>query len=427
MARAPSPMALGSPTSALFNAYCMVAAFATYFCMYAFRKPFTVGVFEGRLDVPGLPDLDYKIALILSQVFGYTLSKFIGIKVISEITAARRAGAILAMIGAAELALLGFALTPRPWNALFLFLNGLPLGMIWGLVFAFLEGRRTTEVLGAALSVSFIVSSGAVKSVGRLILSLGAGEAWMPFLTGLVFALPLLLSVSMLSRIPPPSAEDEAERTRRQPMRGASRRAFFGRFAPGLVCLVVFYMLLTAFRDFRDNFAREIWDAVGHAGESLIFTSSEIPVAGVVLVAIAAVVLIRDNRRAVMAIHGLLIAGSVLVGASTLLFQLGAVGEVTWMVAVGMGLYLGYVPFGCILFDRIIAATGHVGTAGFMIYVADAFGYVGSVALLLFKSLGQPELSWLEFFIPFSYFTSAVCALAFLWSLVYFARRARHA
>jgi hypothetical protein len=91
-----------------------------------------------------------------------------------------------------------------------------------------------------------------------------------------------------------------------------------------------------------------------------------------------------------------------------------------WMIAVGLGLYMAYVPFGCVLFDRLLAALGTIGTAGFLIYVTDAFGYLGSVLLLLYKDLGQPELSWLEFFAGFSYATSLVCSVCFIISAFYF-------
>ena len=102
--------------------------------MYAFRKPFTAATFD---VVPGWHfALDYKIALVIAQAVGYALSKLIGVKVISEIEPARRSAAIVGLIGAAWLALIAFALVPAPWNIAALFLNGLPLGMIWGLVFA---------------------------------------------------------------------------------------------------------------------------------------------------------------------------------------------------------------------------------------------------------------------------------------------------
>ena len=95
------------------------------------------------------------------------------------------------------------------------------------------------------------------------------------------------------------------------------------------------------------------------------------------------------------------------------------------MISVGLGLYLGYVPVNCVLFDRLIAAVGKVATAGFLIYVADASGYLGSVGLLLYKNFGQPTLSWLSFFTGFSYFMSGICVALFALSALYFHRETR--
>ena len=114
-----------------------------------------------------------------------------------------------------------------------------------------------------------------------------------------------------------------------------------------------------------------------------------------------------------------------MIGISTLLFQLDILNPAYWMIAVGLGMYLAYVPYGCVLFDRLIAAVGAVGTAGFLIYVTDAFGYLGSVSLMLYKDLGQAELSWLDFFVNFSYITSITCTVLYLISTVYFARQTR--
>jgi hypothetical protein len=57
---------------------------------------------------------EIKTILVATQVLGYTVSKFIGIKVIGEMTAGRRAITILALIGTAEAALLLFAIVPAP-------------------------------------------------------------------------------------------------------------------------------------------------------------------------------------------------------------------------------------------------------------------------------------------------------------------------
>ena len=67
------------------SAWCVVAAFGTYFCMYAFRKPFTAASYRRR-RVWGV---GYKTVLVTAQVLGYTLSKFLGIKVVAEV---RRTG-----------------------------------------------------------------------------------------------------------------------------------------------------------------------------------------------------------------------------------------------------------------------------------------------------------------------------------------------
>ncbi|WP_437630341.1 DUF5690 family protein [Sorangium sp. So ce854] len=414
--RAPAPV---------FMAFAVIAAFATYFCMYAFRRPFAVGTFKGTVALPLLPALDLKSLYIIAQVLGYCASKFLGIKVVSEMPPHRRALAILVCIGVSEAALVLFALAPAPHAAVFLLLNGLPLGMVWGLVFGFLEGRRVSDLLGAGLCASFIVASGFVKTVGKITLGWGVPEAWMPAVTGALFFPPLLVSVWMLAQIPPPTAADEALRTRRAPMDSAARRAFVLANAGGLSMLVLGYIVLTAYRDFRDNFAREIWDALDYADQPAILTTAEIPVAIGALLSVAVMMGIRSNRAALLAVHGIMLAGAVLAGVSTALYQVGVIGPVAWMISVGLGLYVGYVPYNCVLFDRLIAAVGSVATAGFLITAADAFGYLGSVALLLYKSFGQAKLSWLEFFLGFSYATAIACAALFAASAVYFWLRTR--
>ena len=95
------------------------------------------------------------------------------------------------------------------------------------------------------------------------------------------------------------------------------------------------------------------------------------------------------------------------------------------MILVGLGLYLGYVPYGCVLFDRTIAALGIVATAVFLIYVSDAIAYPGSVAIVVYKNVGQANTSKLEFFRYFSYATSIACIVLLAFSSRYFLRRAK--
>jgi hypothetical protein len=408
----------------VFTLVAGLAGFSAYFSMYAFRKPFTAATFE---HVAGWSFvLDYKIALVIAQAAGYAISKLIGVKVISEISPARRGVAILGLIGAAWLALVAFAVIPAPWNVAMLFFNGLSLGMIWGLVFGYMEGRRVSEVLGSILCASFILSSGVVKSVGAwLMLSLHVTDFWMPAATGAVFFPLLIISVWILGQLPPPDAEDEAERVKRAPMSAKERGAFLKTYAPGVVLLVLAYVLLTAIRDFRDNFAAEIWTALGYGKEAGIFTASELPVAAISLVALGAVMVVRDNLKALMVIHAIVLAGFGLLGASTLAFQAHLLAPLPWMILAGAGLYMAYTPFNAMLFDRLIAYSGRVATAGFLIYVADASGYLGSVALLLWRDFGGFKLDWLQFFTLSAYATSLIGAVLTAMAAVYFGGRAR--
>ena len=347
---------VGKQPAHIFSIFAIVAAFSSYFSMYAFRKPFAAGSYAEIEAVTILgATLQYKTILIISQVIGYCLSKFMGIKIISEMPASRRALSIALCIGIAWSALLLFAVIPAPYNILCLFINGLPLGMIWGLVFGFLEGRKVSEVLGVGLSASYILASGVVKSVGKILMNAGVPEFWMPFATGACFAIPMAVFVFLLASLPPPTPEDIAERTERKPMDAEARKAFFMRYLPGLLSLTVLYILLTAYRDFRDNFAVEIWKALGKNEQesAALLAGSELPVTVGVLLVLAFLMFIKDNRKALLAVHVIMLLGTATVGLSTLLFSMDIIGPTSWMILIGFGLYAAYVPFGCILFDRL--------------------------------------------------------------------------
>jgi len=414
--------AFESANPVLFTVFAGLAGFAAYFSMYAFRKPFSVALFT---VVPGWHfALDYKIALVLAQVFGYAVSKLIGVKIIAEITPHKRAAAILGLIVLSWFALILFAVVPAPWNVFAMFLNGLPLGLIWGLVFGFMEGRRTSEVLGAILCASFIVSSGAVKSVGKLLMDdWNVSPFWMPAAAGALFFPLLGISVWVLSQLPAPSAQDEAARVRRAPMDGAARARFLQRYGLGIALLVLSYVLTTAIRDFRDNFAAEIWTSLGFGHAAAVFTASELPVAALSLTVLGVIIVVRDNTKALLVIHGVVFAGLLLLGLSTLAFQSGLLSPLAWMILSGAGLYMAYVPFNAMLFDRLIAASGTVGTAGFLIYVADASGYLGSCILLLWRNFGLVQLNWLQVFTASAYGTSVAGMMLMALSALYFIRK----
>lgn len=402
----------------LLSAYCIFAAFTTYFCMFAFRKPFTSATFEGLI----LWGIDYKIVLIIAQVLGYGVAKGIGIKVISEVKPENRAKMILAFIGMAELSLILFALTPAPYNFVFLFFNGLPLGMIFGLVLGFLEGRQITEILGAGLCVSFIVASGAVKSVGKLLLGWGISEFWMPALTGLLFLPLLFFSVWMLKQIPPPTKEDQAERSLRQPMSAADRKAFFNNHALGLIALISVYVLVTILRDIRDNFAVEIWKEL-HITNAGIFTVSETWVGLGITVLTGILFVFKDNKLAFWINHVFIGFGVLTIAGVTYLFNQHMISSFSWMIIMGLGIFMAYVPYNCMLFERLIAVTRQKSNIGFLLSIADFSAYIGSVIVLFYKNFGTATISWLSFIKYLAYIIPGFAILFLLISFGYFRQK----
>lgn len=385
-----------------------IAAFGVYFSMYAFRKPFTIASFND-LDFFGF---DYKILIIIAQAIGYFISKFIGIKFISELKPEKRIVFLLAFIAVAELALLGFAVVPAPYNILFMFINGIPLGMIWGIVFSYIEGRKTTEIIGLFLCSSFVVSSGVVKSAGKYLMdNFGISEFWMPFTTGLLFIIPLVIFANVLNKIPAPNEEDIALKKERKTLSREERKSLIKKFFLPLAGITVLYISLTVLRDFRDNFSREIWDEMNGKTDSSIFTLTEVPISIMVLLILGFMVKVKNNLKAFAYYHYILFGGIISVALSTFFFQSGTISPFLWMTVSGFGMYLCYIPFNGIYFDRMIAAFKIKGNVGFFIYFVDAFGYLGSVSVLFLKNLSSGNQSWLQFYINLNYIIAATVLL----------------
>lgn len=400
--------------------WAVVAAFGTYFCMYGFRKPFTSAAYaDARYG-----GIDFKTILVVTQVAGYMVSKFIGIRVVSEMPPHRRAMGILVLITAAWGALALFGALPRPWNAVGLFLNGLSLGMVFGFVLGFLEGRRVTEALVAGLCASFILADGVTKSVGAWLLERKVPEDWMPFLAGLVFVGPLVLCVAMLSRVSAPTAADLAARTERHVLTRRERWDLYGRYALGLTMLVAMYLLVTVMRSVRADFAPELWRGLGAPAAPSVFSYSEFYVALGVMSVNGLVVYIADNRHAFLVSLATCGIGLLLVVAALVGQRGGALEAFPFMVLIGFGLYLPYVAMHTTVFERLLAMTRERGTLGFLMYVADAFGYLAYVGVMIARNLTAEPTRFLPFFVSLCWVAVALSGVCLLVTWRYFATHA---
>ena len=397
--------------------YAALVSFGTYVFVFGFRKSFTVCTFDGMTFGP----IAYKTALVISQMLGYLLAKFYGIRFISGMQKVNRYKIIFVLTGIAWAAWLLFAVVPAPYNVLFLFMNGFPLGMLWGVVFSYFEGRKSTDFIGAALAVSFIFSAGWVKSVGGwLMLQFHISEFWVPFCTGLVFALPLIICVYGLEKVPPPTPEDELLRAQRIPMTAADRTSLLLQYLPGIIAFVAIYLFATIFRDIRDNFSADMWKEMGYGSKPEVFSQTEIPITIFILILMGAVVVLKNSFKALMVAHVFILFGFMIAGTSTYCFTHQLLAPFWWMLWVGLGLYLVYIPFNSIFFDRLIAAFSMKGNVGFFIYLADSVGYVGSVGVMLFKEGMKVQLKWTQFFSQSVMILSLVGVFITLYAMYYF-------
>lgn len=397
--------------------FASVTAFFTYMCFYPFRRAYTAATYE-ELAFFGI---NFKILIITAQVLGFAVSKGLGIKYVSEMLPQNRSRNLLIMISLSWICYLFFALTPAPFNLIFIFMASLPLGMVYGTILGFLEGRKTTDLLVAVLTASFIMGSGFAKSIGKWVMtSLEVSQFWMPFVAGAIMIIPFGICVWLMGQIPPPTEEDKENRTERKPMQKADRKAFIKEFSLSMTIFVISYVLLTTFREFRDNFTPEIWKLLGYGNNSAIFTQTETPIAVTVLLMMAAMRWVQNNHKAFVIIQLLMLAGGVLIGVSTLLFQQKILSPVAWLTTLGLGVYMAYSMCNSLYFERMIAAFKKSGTVGFLITFADYYAYIGSILVLFYKNFFQKSINYLDFFINLSYCISVVYVLLValsMWSL----------
>jgi hypothetical protein len=401
--------------------FAALAAFFTYLCFYPFRRAYTAATYEDLYYF----GVHFKILIITAQVLGFAVSKGIGVKVVSEMRAEQRPKGLLLFTGTSLISMYLFSVTPAPYNLFFVFLASLPLGLFYGVILGFLEGRKSTDFLVAALTASFIVGSGFAKTVGNYVLQhLSSDEFKMPFLADVIMYGPLLFFVWMLAQVPAPSAEDKQDRAERLPMSRAERKGFMREFGLGMVLFVISYSLLTAYREFRDNFMPEMFGELGFSGKPALFTQTEIPIAVAILLIMAAMQVVKNHRKAFAIIQGLLLLGALIIAGSTFLYQAGQVSAIVWLIAAGFGAYLAYSMCNSIYFERMLASFKYVGTVGFMITLADYYAYFGSLGVLFYKNFFQHSLSNLNFFIGISYAVSAVYFMLVLFSIMYFRKKA---
>lgn len=398
----------------LFVLWAGGTALLSYSLVYALRKPFTAAEFDG-LQVAGM---DYKIVVSIIQLIGYVCAKMLGIKFISELKPEGRLKFIIGSAALSELSLVAFGLLSAPYNIFALFFNGLSLGCMWGVIFGFLEGRRTTDILASIMGVSMALSSGVAKSLGLYALNdLGVSEFWMPALVGAV-AFPLLCFMGwMMTKFPAPTAADIAARTKRVTLDGRQRWQLFVKFMPLLIMLFGANLLLTVQRDIKEDFIVCIIDVSQVSSWAFAHLDS---IATLVLLGVFALLSAVGNHLRALCL--ILIMSAIGMGAIAFLgAEAGSLNMpvTAWLFLQTLCIDIAYLSFQTIFFERFIACFKVQGNVGFFIITIDFIGYLGTLCLLLFKEFQAPHIDWTSFYNGMSVYIGIACCLAFAGSIIY--------
>nr|WP_129730621.1 DUF5690 family protein [Parabacteroides goldsteinii] len=404
----------------LFILWAGGAALLSYSLVYALRKPFTAASFENAEFF----DMDYKVVVTISQILGYVISKFIGIKLISELKPEERFKFILTSVLLAEASLILFGLLSTPFNVAAMFLNGLSLGCMWGVIFSFIEGRRVTDILASLLGVSMVISSGTAKSVGLYVMNhLQVSEFWMPALIGTV-ALPLLLLLGWaLNKLPEPNKEDIAMKSERETLNGKQRWELFKSFMPFLSMLFVANIAIVVLRDIKEDFLVNIIDVTAYS--PWLFAQIDGVVTLIILGIFGLMVLVKDNLKALSVLFGLIITGMIVMAVVSFGQQQFQLSPVVWLFIQSLCLYIAYLTFQTIFFDRFIACFRIRGNVGFFIVTTDFLGYTGTVLVLVLKEFCNPDIDWAVFYNRLAGYVGIFCCITFICSFVYLHQRFR--
>lgn len=394
------------------------AALLSYSLVYALRKPYTAASFEGLT----LFDCDYKVAVTTIQILGYVIAKFFGIKIISELKRENRFRFFVGSAILAEVALVGFGLLNAPFNVIAMFVNGLSLGCMWGVIFSFIEGRKITDILASLLGVSMVFSSGLAKSFGLFVMNdLHVSQFWMPALIG-GLALPVLVFMGyMLKRLPYPTAEDIALRNERVVLDGKGRKSIFLKYASILTLLLVGNFLLMTLRDIKEDFLVNILDMSSQS--SWLFAQVDAIVTLIILGIFALFVFFKSNIKALMCLMALVIVGCLTMTYVSYHYDTLDLSPVGWLFIESLSIYIAFLTFQTVFFDRFIACFRIKGNVGFFITLIDFTGYLGTVTLLSTKELLDIELDWFSLFNHIACMVGALCAVLFSVSAVLIFRR----
>lgn len=216
----------------------------------------------------------------------------------------------------------------------------------------------------------------------------------------------------MLKRLPQPTAEDIALRNERVTLDGKGRRALFRKYAPILSLIFVGNFMLLMLRDIKEDFLVNILDVSNQS--SWMFARIDTIVTLIILGIFTLFIFFRSNINALLWMMTLVVAGCLTMTYVSYHYETLDLKPVVWLFVESLSLYIAYLTFQTVFFDRFIACFRIKGNVGFFIAMIDFIGYMGTVALLSAKELFNIDIEWFALFNHIACAVGAVCTVLFI-------------
>ena len=194
---------------------------------------------------------------------------------------------------------------------------------------------------------------------------------------------------------------------------------------PFLSIILVANFLLVALRDIKEDFLVKIFDVAGSGYSSWIFAQLDSIVSLIILIIFGLMVFVRNNMRVLLILLSLVILGMLTMSFISLRYEALQLSPVVWLFIQSLCLYLAYLCFQTIFFDRFIACFRIRGNVGFFIVLIDFIGYLGTVIVLAVKEFLNPDINWLSFYNQLAGYVGLGCSVLFVGAWVYLYRQAK--
>lgn len=408
-----------------------------------------------------------KTLLVLAYTIGYSVGKVPALFFVSKLPPWKRLRFLVAVVLVSFVLTVGFfSVASLVTQASLVLLGAIPISGAFGVMTQYLEGRHATDSLNSGLSVTLLLGGAVARATAKWVHTLLHDNwAYVPLVVAGGYLPVCLLFLLMLDTTPPPTLADARIRNERRPISFNHGAKFFTKYASGLALVFIGYILSSALRNYREFFAVDIYNQTLRQENDITpwqYIIFELPAAVVCVLALMIISRVKSNRNAVLLIDGLMMLGGCICLVCSVLYKYGlvevndpachggnnthhfgnnthhacdrhgkvftSVGGTSWIMTMGVGMYLMYIPGGFILFDRLVAASGFTGTSVFLIYASDVVGQFGTFALVTYFEVsdsGSTTMfhdSHLKFFTDATYLFSYVMIAVSGASILYFWR-----